>query len=115
MNWGAVEFRCKRFWLDVAEVIDALRIFPRLVLVAFGGLLGYTIVDVLHWYMRAPSNERTAQVTAVIGIIIPALTGLATWVFKIYTAGGRSWGPREPQGVPSNEPSEPDSVQPDRT
>lgn len=109
MNGSAMEFRCRHFWLDVAEVIDALRVFPRVVLLAFGGLLGYTIVDVLHWYMRVPAAERSTQVTAVIGIIIPALTGLASWVFKIYIAGGRSWGPRK-HGATTDEPSQSDSV-----
>ena len=111
LNLAALEFTCKGFWLDVAEVVDALRIVPRVVLFAFGGLLGYTIVDTLHWYMGIPPADRTSQVTAVIGIIIPTLAGLATWVFKIYAAGGRSWGPRDERGENANE--RPNQLQPD--
>ena len=83
--------KCKQAWMDVAEVIDSLRIIPRIVLFSFSGLLGYVIVATLHWYFRLPNIERSAQVTAVIAIIVPSLSGLAVWVYKIYSVGGRLW------------------------
>lgn len=79
--------------MDFAEVVDALRVLPRLVLVGFGWLLGTVILETLHWYFVLPPADRTAQVTAVIGIIIPAACGLAVWVYKIYSIGGRNWTP----------------------
>jgi hypothetical protein len=85
------QFHCKQFWMDVAECIDALRIFPRFIVASFGGLLGYVIVATMHWYFRLPTLERTAQVSAVLGIIIPSLSGLAVWVYKIYSVGGKNW------------------------
>ena len=100
MSAQTLEFKCKTLWLDLAEVVDAWRVVPRLVLLSFSGLIGYTNVDVLHWYMALPAAERSAQVTAVIGIIIPSLSGLAVYVYRIYASGGRRWGDMKDDIVP---------------
>jgi hypothetical protein len=83
--------KCKAVWLDAAEVFDAWRVTPRTILYGFAGLFGYVIVHTMHWYFNLPPVDRTGQVTAVIGIIIPACSGLAVWVYKIYAQGGRNW------------------------
>ena len=96
--------KCKAAWLDAAEVFDAWRITPRTILYGFGWLFGYVITHTMHWYFGLPSAERTGQVTAVIGVIIPSVSGLAVWVYKIYSQGGRNWeGPTaQPDGVTVN-------------
>lgn len=79
--------------LATAEVLDALRVFPRLIIGAFGWLLAYVIASTLEWYFYLAPADRTTQVTAVIGIIVPSVFGLGGVVYKIYSVGGRDWTP----------------------
>lgn len=89
-------WRCKQMWLDFAEVFDTLRIVPRAILFIYGYWMIRVVDWTLHWYFAIPPLERTTQVTAVITVIIPGIFGLAVWVFKIYTAGGRDWDAKDP-------------------
>ena len=83
----------KEHWLHVAEVIDSLRVFPRLVLLAYGAYV-YHITEIsLRWYFLQPPNGRGTQETALIGIVITAVTGFAPLILQIYSNGGRAWGP----------------------
>ena len=71
----------KQFWLDVAEVLDAYRIFPRTFVMAYGGL-----AFVMHqWYTAIdyPTTEQTAYATSIIGLCVP----LVGW----YMGTGRKW------------------------
>lgn len=91
---GQVELsrpRWKQTSLDLAEVVDSLRIFPRLLVTAYGALVGYTTVFLLWWYCHLPSAERTVEVTAFFGMLMGGIFGLAAYVFKIYSDGGRDW------------------------
>lgn len=67
--------------LTLAEVSDALRLFPRLFLFSYG----FFCYDLSRWFMalKAPTTEQTAFATAIIGLAVP-LTG---W----YMNTGRSW------------------------
>lgn len=70
--------------MDAAEVIDSLRIFPRILAVGYAALVGVTA----YWYFfRLAAPDRTVEVTAVTGGIFT----LAPYVFKSYTDGGRDW------------------------
>lgn len=83
--------KCKQAWLDFAEVFDTLRVIPRAILF----LYGYWMVNVtdwlVRWYEKLPAIERTSQVTAFVTIVLPGIFGLAVWVYKIYSDGGRAW------------------------
>lgn len=81
----------KQNWLDTAEVIDALRIFPRILVGSYFGLAAWTVVYLILWYCRAPADEHTVQVTAFFGMLTGGLFGLAVYIFKLYTDGGRDW------------------------
>lgn len=72
----------KAYWLTVAEMVDAFRIIPRVVLVLYG-LLVYTVV---YWFMGLPipTTQHTALVTTVVG--------MAAVVIGLYNNSGRSWG-----------------------
>lgn len=83
--------KCKAAWLDVAEVIDTLRVVPRIVLFVYAYWTGMVTDWLIRWYERLPANERTNQVTAFITIVLPGIFGLAVWVYKIYSDGGRAW------------------------
>jgi hypothetical protein len=83
--------KCKQAWLDVAEVIDTLRVVPRIVLFGYAWWAGAVTDWLVKWYERLPSAERTNQVTAFVTIVLPGVFGLAVWVYKIYADGGRAW------------------------
>lgn len=78
----------KEKWLDVAEVIDSLRIYPRIIVSAYGWLVGYVTV----WYMRAPLVDHTVHDVAMI----TGVYGMAAYVIKVYLDGGRNWDNRKP-------------------
>lgn len=81
----------KKDWLDAAEVFDAWRVVPRSLL--FGYCIWVVLLtnNILLWYQHLPAAERSLETSGFAGVVITAVTGLATWVFSIYTAGGRDW------------------------
>lgn len=81
----------KTILLHTAEVIDSWRIFPRLVLILYGYWMAHLTDWIVHWYEHLPTIERTAEVTAFVTIVLPGVFGLACYVFKVYSAGGRDW------------------------
>lgn len=76
-TWTALKLRA----LDLAELIDAWRFFPRVVLTAYGYLCWHT-----HgWYtaIKVPTTEQTAFATAIIGLAVP--------LTAFYMQTGRAW------------------------
>ena len=63
----------KQKYLDIAEIINAFRIIPRMLLVA----MGFLIWAVVQWFMGVddPSTQQTTLVTTITAII-PAIIGL---------------------------------------
>jgi hypothetical protein len=85
----------KEWWLDVAEVIDALRIYPRLLVTWYMGILNWAVWYQTQWYAHlVPPASRTVEVTAFYGMEMGGLFGLAAYIFKVYTDGGRDWSKR---------------------
>ncbi len=75
--WTAWKIRA----LDLAEVIDAHRVFPKLFVFGYGLLCWKVAI----WYMvlATPSAEQSAFVTIIVSVFAP----LMNW----YMAGGRTW------------------------
>lgn len=71
----------KYIFLDIAEIVDAWRIFPRLYLFGYGALCWH----LADWVMKKPDISATQATfaTAIIGLAVP-LTG---W----YMQTGRRW------------------------
>jgi hypothetical protein len=67
--------------LDLAETTDAWRLFPRLIIAAYGWLCW----DLSRWFMslKAPTSEQMAFVTVILG--------LATPLIGLYLQTGRKW------------------------
>lgn len=87
----------KKLWLDAAEIFDSWRVVPRIILFGYCIWLPHITSQVLVWYQQLPSAERTLEASGLAGAIITAVTGIAAWVFKIYSAAGRTWsGTDEP-------------------
>lgn len=71
----------KQHALDLAEVIDALRIWPR----GMVAVLFWFSLEVGMWFMglETPTTQQASLVSMTVG----ALTGL----FAAYAATGRKW------------------------
>lgn len=71
----------KQFMLDVAEIIDAWRLFPRLFLLSYGAL----IIELTLWAMSLTviSVEQAALVSIVTGLFVP--------MTNFYMQTGRDW------------------------
>jgi len=81
----------KALWLHSAEVFDSWRVVPRLVLFCYGAFVYKTTFFILEWYSHEPANARGTEESAVVIGVFTAVTGLASWVFKIYSDSGRDW------------------------
>lgn len=81
----------KQAWLDSAEVFDSWRVVPRAILFGYCWWVAHVTDSALTWYQRIPASERGIESAGLVGAIITAVTGMAVWVFKIYTGGGRDW------------------------
>ena len=83
--------------LEIAEVIDAWRIVPRIILVAYGYLVWY----VINWFLVI-SNPDTGQTALAVSIAgsIPVVIGL-------YQHSGRSWGPHGNRSFRNQQPKVP--------
>ena len=85
----------KEKWLFGAELIDAYRVMPRVVLASALGFAAWYIIEITMWYMALPLAERTVEVSGFAGLTIPAVFGLAGKMVDWYLKTGRSWGKKE--------------------
>ena len=86
----------KQRYLDAAEIFDSWRVVPRLILFGYCWWVAHVTDQSLSWYQHIPANERGIESAGLVGAIITAVTGMAVWVFKIYTSGGRDWDDQPP-------------------
>lgn len=71
----------KRGWLIVAELIDAYRIIPRMVLFFYGVM----VYEVVRWFMLLP--EPSTQHTSFVSTVV----GLCAIIVAFYNNSGRKW------------------------
>lgn len=89
----------KQAWLHGAEVIDSLRIFPRIIMGVYLGYAGWLTSYLVIWYCNQPAAGRGTQESAMVGGVIAAVTGFFPSVLKIYQDGGRNWNGTPPSTV----------------
>lgn len=80
----------KQHWLDFAEVVDALRVIPRMLLFGFAGFYAYYIFWVTHWYMAKATDSGWDM--AFASSTIAALGAMVTQVYNNYMVTERKWG-----------------------
>lgn len=83
----------KQEWLDIAEVIDAYRVVPKLILVLlFSGYVWFA-VDTYEWIRSIYETKGTipGTVTAYAAGTLSALGGVLGLVIGKYFDGGRKW------------------------
>lgn len=81
----------KARWLDVAELIDSYRLFPRLFLF---GCLAWTVWVanfLLHWYTQLPKDDRSLEASGFASVVVLAIFGFMKLVFDSYVTNGRTW------------------------
>lgn len=83
-------------WLQVAEVLDAFRVIPRLILVAVYSFVGVYTYDFTHFYFNLillpdVTDWKLTAYSAFGALTIPAVVGLATGMTKAYLDSGRKW------------------------
>jgi len=81
----------KQRWLDAAEIFDNWRVVPRLILFMYCWWLAHVVGEILHWYFALPATARGLEASGMTSVVITAVTGLGTWVYKIYSDAGRDW------------------------
>lgn len=79
--------------------MDAWRIVPRIVLFAYGAWLAYITDRLLSWYMGLPIAAQTAQASAFCFGALTTVTGIAGFVFKVYSQSSRNWDTTPPGRV----------------
>lgn len=83
--------KAKHHWLDIAETVDSLRVFPRLFLTScfvWNVQIAYVLVT---WYTKLPSSERTLEASGFASVVFLTINGFLKLVFDTYTRGGRDW------------------------
>lgn len=90
----------KMKWLHAAEVFDAWRVIPRVMVLGYAWFVYHTTELMIVWYNAQPMNGRGTQETAMVIAVTTAVTGFAPWIFKIYSDNGRNWN-----DVPADAPN----------
>ena len=87
MNTPAWKTRC----LNLAECVDAWRVIPRIMVLAYMWFVYETTDRLLSWYMVLPAAERTLENGGFAASIFTVLTGLGTMFVNTYLKSGRKW------------------------
>jgi len=91
-------------WLAVAEIMDALRVIPRLLLIAVYVFVSFYVFNLTSFFFELIVMQEVTdwKLTAYSGfgaITIPAVVGLATGLTKVYMESGRKWKRTETDDV----------------
>jgi len=78
----------KQIWLDIAEIVDALRVFPRFMVISYW-------TTVLWMLAQATKLAWAGQLTMEYSGVVAVATGLATMVTNFYMKTGRKWTGQE--------------------
>lgn len=90
-------------WLEIAEVLDALRVFPRLLLLSSFVFLSWyavfaitTVVDLVERMSSVHSVDTVAVIAqnaaaAVIGITVPMIGSMFAKICDVYMTTGKQW------------------------
>lgn len=77
--------------LHWAEVIDALRIFPRAFLSAcFTGVVWLTAY-LVDWYCHLPHEQRSLEASGFGAVALASSFAFLRLVYRTYSEGGRDW------------------------
>ncbi len=81
----------KEKWLAAAEVVDAWRVVPRIIMFGYCVWTIDVVWKLLAWYMALPGPERSLEASGFAAGVITAVTGLNTFAIRVYVYSGRKW------------------------
>lgn len=83
-------------WLHIAEILDALRIMPRIMIILFIVLYVFLAINAWEWFLlidpTAYSDISFGLMIAFPTTILTAIGGMMTKIFLEYMKSGRDWG-----------------------
>lgn len=82
--------------LQFAEMVDANRIFPRILVGTYTLWGGWFIWQLAYWYTHLPVVERTINDAGFVTAVISAVTGFGVPIYRIYSDNGRDWKDHPP-------------------
>lgn len=74
-----------------AEVLDKLRIYPRLFLTACFFWTAFVSHQLLTWYMAMPKEERGLEASGFASVVFVTVFGFLKLVYSEYARSGRDW------------------------
>lgn len=84
----------KQQWLDLAEIIDAHRVIPKILV--FSTVIGYMVLTwvLIDWGMDIfnKTGNIPTTISALIGTLLTTIAAIPTLVVRKYFEGGRNWG-----------------------
>lgn len=84
-------------WIEIAERVDSLRIFPRIIMIALFVFMWDVTFYVLHWYTLIPTAaERTVEASGVASSVVLFVAGLFKMALTNYLENGRDWNSAPP-------------------
>lgn len=81
----------KEKWMHAAEVIDAMRVFPRLFLIACFAWNVWIAATLLEWYMALPKDDRSLEASGFASIVFLAIVGFTKLVYETYSRNSVNW------------------------
>jgi hypothetical protein len=78
-------------WLKAAEVVDAFRIFPRILLGGYCWFVVELTDRLLDWYTALPLGERSVEASGMAVGLFTAVVGFGTGFLNTYVNSGRKW------------------------
>jgi 4-hydroxybenzoate polyprenyltransferase len=83
----------KQFWLDIAEVMDAHRVIPKLLVLVVMAMYAWFAYDSYTWVktLVEANPELPAAVQAFVGGTLSALGAVLMLIINKYFDGGRDW------------------------
>ena len=79
-------YKRKQFWMDLAELVDAFRMWPRMFMVTYLAGIGHIVI----WATKLP--DISSQQAAFISVV----AGTFPLVLNFYMNTGRKWQKETP-------------------
>lgn len=81
----------KQRLLDIAELIDKYRIFPRMFLIACFLWTVHLSQLLLTWYIAMPKEDRGLEASGFASVVFVAALGFLKLVYQTYSDAGKDW------------------------
>ena len=81
----------KQRWMDIAELIDAYRVFPRAFLIACFAWNVWAASTLLDWYTALPKDDRSLEASGFASIVFLAIVGFTKLVYETYSRNSVNW------------------------